>query len=131
MYILPGKQFYVYIDNLTAKRVNLPKFMIVTSASCASSCIIHELNDEQCMMESGVQASKQRDSTSSVHAVHDKPPERPNEQVDRHDALIEIDEDGNVNWRDELQVPKNYVTYCHKFVKMLAQFENMWVGPSG
>lgn len=31
-----------------------------------------------------------------------------------------------MNWQDEFQGPNEYIAYCHKFVKMLSQFEQIW-----
>lgn len=76
MDILPGKPVYVYIANLTAKSVNLPKCMIVATAYNAPQCIIIANDDESCTMENEGQASMQSDSTISVHALHFKPRER-------------------------------------------------------
>lgn len=41
MDILPGKPFYVYVVNMTAKPVDLPKLMIVACALNSPTCIIH------------------------------------------------------------------------------------------
>lgn len=41
MNILTGKLFYAFITNMTAKPVNLPKFMIVQSAPNDPTSTIH------------------------------------------------------------------------------------------
>lgn len=50
MDIQPGKPLYVYIVNMKAERVNLPKFMKVAYASTAPTCIIHASDDEPHIM---------------------------------------------------------------------------------
>lgn len=52
--ILPGKPFYVHIMTSRSKPVNLPKFMIVSSALNALKCIIHACHDEPCTMGGGL-----------------------------------------------------------------------------
>lgn len=53
MDVLLRKQFHVHMENLTARQINLPEFMIVHSSSNALSCIIHEKNDEHPMLKDG------------------------------------------------------------------------------
>lgn len=98
--IWTGKAFYVCIANLMAKPVNLPKFVIVSSASKAFGCLIHVRIDEPCPTAKGGPASKQCNSTSSVHVAHLEGSELWDEQVDRHIAVRESD-GRNLNRRDE------------------------------
>lgn len=86
MDILPEKLFSVYIENLTVKPVKFAEFLIVSLASNVPSCITYAGNKEPCTTESGDQASAQRDSTSSVHAFHNRLPELRDEQVDCQNA---------------------------------------------
>lgn len=55
--ILPGMPFYLFVANLTANRVNVPKFMIVALAFNAFSCIIQAHNDGPCLTKPGGQDS--------------------------------------------------------------------------
>lgn len=81
--ILPGKPFYVNIMNFTPKPVNLLKFMIVAYASNAPKCVVHVRVDKLFTMGSGSQVVMQCDLKNTVNAVHYKPPERRDNQVDR------------------------------------------------
>lgn len=120
MHILPGKLFYLYIANLTAKPVGLLRFMISASAFNTISCIIQARYDERCTTENRGQASTQCYSSSSVHAVHYKPQEHRGEQVDRRNAENEPNGNANLSWQYELKVSNEYVLYHHDVVKVLS-----------
>lgn len=51
MDFLHGKQFHVYIANLTAKPANLPNFTLVAYVSSAPTGIIHARDDELHMLK--------------------------------------------------------------------------------
>lgn len=72
-------------------------------------------------MGHGAQASTQCDTTNQVHTNNCRPLEDQKKQVERSIAVKESDVNANLNWRDELEVPK-YVGYCNKFLEMTAQF---------
>lgn len=90
MEILSGKLFYVCIAILTAKPVNLLKFMIVAIGSSAPTYSIHTSDDESLRLiaeqESFMHTEKNEDGYSIV-AVHYKTPECHYEQADRHKAV--------------------------------------------
>lgn len=91
MDILAGKPFYVFIPNLTAKPVDLPKLMIVASASNARSSIVHARDVDPCITKVRGRALLQCNATNSVHLVCYQSPERRDEQMDRHNAVKELD----------------------------------------
>lgn len=64
--------------------------------------------------------------TSSVHAVHCKPPDRQEERVDKQNAVEELERNAKLNWPYKLKLLNEYVAYHDKFVEMLLQFENRW-----
>lgn len=67
------KPFYVSITNLTARPVNLPEFLIITSASYALPFAIHARDDEQSMVKNESHVSTQCNSKSTdptINAVH-------------------------------------------------------------
>lgn len=107
----------------------MAKFMIAATASNAPSRIIHDRDDEPCWTESRGQASTQCNWANTIHAIHNKLPERRDEQVDRHNAVRETNRNQKLSWRDELKVPNDYVAYPHKRFKMVVLFETMWDGP--
>lgn len=113
-------------QELTAKPVNVPKFMTVESAFNDPSCIIHARGDEPCTTRDRGQASTQYDSTNSVYAVHYQPPKRLDKQVEGRYAMKQLDGNATVNWRDELQMPNERIAYCQWFVYIPTQFDNMW-----
>lgn len=44
---IPGKPVYIYIGNLAARSINLPKVMIVGFASRGPTCIMYARDNEQ------------------------------------------------------------------------------------
>lgn len=128
MGILSHHPFAAYIANLMAKPVHLAEFTMIVLASNDSSCVIPSRADEPCVTESRGQTFMQCYSSSSVHAIHYRPPGSRDEQVDQHNAVKFSDCNENLNWQLELQVPNEYVAYRHKFVPILSQFARMWDG---
>lgn len=51
MGIMTSRAFYVFIANMMARPVNLPKFMIVSPASNTPACIVHAHEDEPIMLQ--------------------------------------------------------------------------------
>lgn len=51
-------------------------------------------------------------------------PDRRYKQLNRPNEGQESEVNANLSWRDELQVPNKYVANRHKFLEMLARFEN-------
>lgn len=120
--ILPGNLCKVYIVSLTQKPVNLAKLIFGASLPNALSHLRHAVNGERYMMNSRVHTSTHGNSTNLVHAGHYKPQESQDEQVDRRDAVKELDGNANFNWPDVLCMSNKYVAYRDKIVERLAQF---------
>lgn len=116
MDLITGKLLHVYGANLTVKPGNLPKLMIISSACNALSCIIHELDDVPYLRESESQTLMHRVSTNSVHAIQYKAMELLDEQVNRTNALEELDGFANVKCQEKSEVSHAYVAYHHKMV---------------
>lgn len=98
------------------KTCEFAKFVIVTSAFSALSCIIHICDDEERIAEIRVQASTECDLTSSVQVAHYKALQHPEEQVDRPDEVKKLQ--GNANCNAKM----NYK--CH--TKMSLVVTNSW-----
>lgn len=67
--ILPGKPFYVFIANMTARPDNLPKFMKVAITSNASTCNVYVRDDELHMWKEECRILTKRDKSSSHTTV--------------------------------------------------------------
>lgn len=65
MRILPGKPIYVHINNLTAKQIILPRFMIGADASSALTCMKHAKDDEPYISGDKGQISTQNNKLNS------------------------------------------------------------------
>lgn len=63
--ILPGKPYYVYIADVTAKSDILPKFEIFTFASNTKACIIHVSDDETYILKNEGQVLNQCEKGST------------------------------------------------------------------
>lgn len=87
MDILLEKQFYLNVATLMAKLVSLPEFMIIATALNDPSCIIYALHGQPCKTENRGQAFMPCESASLIHAVHYKPLQPRDEEVDKHNAV--------------------------------------------
>lgn len=104
--ILPCKQFYMFIANLTPSSVNLWKFMIVASAFNAPRSMVSPLDDKSYMTEIQDQASTQWDSPNSVPANPCNPADSPDEQVEKNNAVKVSEREKNLKRQGKLQVKK-------------------------
>lgn len=85
MGILFGKLFYFYIANFTAKPINLPIFMIVSSSLNISTCIIHARDEEPNMLRDNALIRTQYYKVNidpTVNAVREELPGRGNKEGD-------------------------------------------------
>lgn len=85
MDILLGKQYYVYIMDLIATLVHLPKDIVVASASTDPKCITGAHDDESCTR--GRQVLPQSELANTVIIVHFNPPKSRDDEVDRHNTV--------------------------------------------
>lgn len=97
----------------------------------APLCKLQTHNDEPRMTEKKGQVSIQCTSAHTGHAAHYKPAEHRDKKGNRHNAVKEFDRKANLNWREELKVPKEQSANSQTLVGMLAHFENMWDGHFG
>lgn len=80
MEIVPGNPFYLYIVNLSAKPVNLPKLVLVATAPNIHTFMVHGRGDEALGLESNVQNTRQsikNKDQKSINAVHSNLMEHP------------------------------------------------------
>lgn len=111
MDILPGKLTLRLYGKPDCKAGEFAEFMIVASASNAPSCMIRAHDDEPCTTEDGCQTSTQCQSTNWVHLAQYKLPDLRDEQVDKHNGVVKLDRNANLNLTKEFKVPKEYVAY--------------------
>lgn len=119
MYTLPGKLFYVYIVNMTARLVNLLKFMIVAYLSSAPAWIICARDDGPHVWTNECPIQTKWDtfnSSPTINAVRYRRFEPCNEQVDFHNAVKQSDEVLNTDWRKKLTLT---VSILHIVTKSL------------
>lgn len=88
--ILPGKPLYVYMTNLAARPINLPKFKIVTFMSNGPTCNVPTRDNEPHMLKYKTQIPTQCDKMKAdptVNAICYKPFAHYDRQVGRHNAV--------------------------------------------
>lgn len=127
--ILPGRLFYVDIANMTAKLINLPKFMILAYASSVSTGIFYARRDEPRMLTDGwsiLTKCSKFNSDHSIRAVRYKPPRWCQEQVDYYNAVKQSDESSKTDWREYLSLADDSSINRDKFITMLTQLESIW-----
>lgn len=85
MEILAGNLFDVFILNMTAKAVSLPKFMIVAYASNIPTCLIQARDDAYMLTNECSVLTKcdEFNSDPTTTSIRYKPPERRDKQMDR------------------------------------------------
>lgn len=100
MDILPGKMFNIYITQLTARPLKLPKLKVLANVSSLPTCIIHMQDDESYVRKNRGHASKPWNSVSNdptVNVICFKPQERWDEQVDFHSTVKPIVENSQTD----------------------------------
>lgn len=115
MWICSRIPIYIYIANMLANYISLPKHMIVASGTIAPTCIVHGPSDQPGIRsEVGIDSTVQDDIVlldrnkmtmptklgslrplqsqnidKFVNSVHYKPPERREDQMKKHTHLAE------------------------------------------
>lgn len=67
----------------------------------------------------------------SINDAHYKQPKSCGEEVDRHNAEKNLDENLSTDWKEEPTIPGKYSAYCDKFTHILTQSESMCNGHLG
>lgn len=79
MGVLPGKRFFVYVANLSAKPVNLPEFMKASILLDAPECTVHPCDHDKPNLNTKQESKTHCDKTedkSPISSVHQIGPER-------------------------------------------------------
>lgn len=131
MDILSRKPLHFYIMNLTSKLVNIPEFMIGSSASSPPEFIIHAGDDATCKMVTGGQSSAQGDVTNQVNVLFHKLLERRDNHLKRCKNVKKSDDNSRTDWWKDQTAPDDYFVFGEKFISMVEQFESIWDGHIG
>lgn len=128
--LIPSRLVYVYIANLTAKPVNLQKFMIVPLLCSDPSSIFNLGNDQNCKMERESKPHCNVTQLTWYKPLYKKPDKR-DEKMERHVAEIQSDRKVNLNWGDELKLPSKYVAYIKLIWRCSCNLNSAWDGHLG
>lgn len=58
-------------------------------------------------------------------------PERHHEQIDRHNAIENLDGNSKTDWNHELTTSDEHIAYCKKYIHVLTKFVSIWNGLLG
>lgn len=122
--------FYVYVMDLRAKPLSLPKFTILAFPGNAPKCIIHARNDETCMMGSGSQVWTQCDLTSTLEAFQYRTPGRREKEVDTQAAWGNQTIIGKPTREKTLMSPTN-ILHIAAAIYACLNSSSMWDGHLG
>lgn len=58
--------------------------------------------------------------------MHYKPPDNLEKPLPRHQHVKDAKNVTKIDWQVEVIISDDYAQYCHKFIKMLYEFESVW-----
>lgn len=101
---------------------------IYDSFQCVKGFYIHRAltEDESHRLVVEQENTGHKDRKGDEHAiivVSNRLMGRRGEQVDRHKAAKNLDQNSKNDWKGELKIPEEYSTYRHKFIQMLIQYK--------
>lgn len=116
---------------LSAKPVDSTSFLKVIIATNAPTCIVHPHNNEPPTLKAEKKITTQRNNNEndlSTSPTYHQPPWHQGEQADWHNPVNVLDENYNIDSKENLTILLLHFAYCQKFVQVFRQFASMWHG---